>query len=227
MRVQHVLGVARPGVGRDEARDPALEPVAGVQVQGDGAVRGHADGDGRDDAHGGDPAAPPHAGETDGGERGRRRHELDQVVRPVAAAREHAGYTRADPGPQHDRQPAVAEAREAERDEREDQHEAHARPGDTQYVLYAHANLDEAIGLPSPYPYAWSLMVRGIPGAIGRLDHLLASPRRPTWVVGWEPIDRWGLDPHHVTERLLGADYRVVGRIGRHPIWHARPGSTP
>ena len=104
---------------------------------------------------------------------------------------------------------------------------AHARPGDTQYVLYAHANLDEAIGLPSPYPYAWSLMVRGIPGAIGRLDHLLASPRRPTWVVGWEPIDRWGLDPHHVTERLLGADYRVVGRIGGRPIWHARPGSTP
>ena len=101
-----------------------------------------------------------------------------------------------------------------------------AGPGDTQYVLYARANLDERIGLPSPYPYAWSLMVRGIPGAIPRLDRLLASARRPTWVVGWEPVDRWGLDPHHVTERLLRADYRVVARIGRHPVWHTRPGST-
>jgi len=97
---------------------------------------------------------------------------------------------------------------------------AHARPGDTQYVMYARANLDYLDGLPSPYPYAWSLMVRGIPGATARLDRLLASPRRPTWVVGWQSTQHWGLDPHHVTYRLLRAHYRRVARIGGHPVWH-------
>ncbi|MEA2247564.1 MAG: hypothetical protein QOH46_2093, partial [Solirubrobacteraceae bacterium] len=53
----------------------------------------------------------------------------------------------------------------------------HARPGDTQYVLWAKANAGYYTGLQSPYPYAWSLLVRAIPGAPARLQHLLNSPR--------------------------------------------------
>jgi len=98
----------------------------------------------------------------------------------------------------------------------------HARPGDTQYVLYARANLLHYAGLPSPYPYHWSLMVRAKPGAIPRLRRLLASPARPTWVVEWQPPDEWGLDPRGATARLLARHYRRAATVHGHPVLHAR-----
>jgi hypothetical protein len=99
---------------------------------------------------------------------------------------------------------------------------AHARPGDTQYVMYARANLLYYAGLPSPYPYEWSLMVRAKPGAIPRLDRLLASARRPTWLVEWQSPGHWGLDPAGTTRRLVARDYRLVATVDGHPIYHAR-----
>ena len=102
----------------------------------------------------------------------------------------------------------------------------HARPGDTQYVMYARANVGYYTGLPSPYPYAWSLLVRAVPGAPARLLHLLESPQRPTWIVGWQPPDSWGLDPHGATARALHTHYRVVAHIRGHPIYH-RTSSPP
>ena len=96
----------------------------------------------------------------------------------------------------------------------------HARPGDTQYVIYARANVGYYTGLPSPYPYAWSLLVRAHPGAIPQLRQLLASPRRPTWIVGWQRPSAWGLDPGGATARALKAHYRVVAHVHGHPIYH-------
>ena len=96
----------------------------------------------------------------------------------------------------------------------------HAQPGDTQYVMYAKANVGYYTGLPSPYPYAWSLLVRAHPGATARLRQLLESPRRPTWIVGWQRPSRWGLDPGGATARALHAHYRVVARVHGHPIYH-------
>jgi hypothetical protein len=95
----------------------------------------------------------------------------------------------------------------------------HARPGDTQYVMYAHANVDFYSGLQSPYPYAWSLMDRAVPGAIPRLRHLLAGPDRPTWVVGWNAPSKWGLDANGRTKRLLHTRYVRVAVVGHHPIY--------
>jgi hypothetical protein len=94
----------------------------------------------------------------------------------------------------------------------------HERPGDTQYVLYARADLDYYTGLPSPFPYAWSLMDRAVPGATARLDRLLASPRRPTWIVEWQPPGAWGLDPHGVTRRELRRGYRRVATVAGRPV---------
>jgi hypothetical protein len=99
---------------------------------------------------------------------------------------------------------------------------AHARPGDTQYVLYARANLDYYTGLPSPFPYAWSLMDRAVPGAPDRLARLLASPRRPTWLVTWQGPAHWGLDRHHRIRGALRHDYRRVAHVGHHAIYHRR-----
>jgi 4-amino-4-deoxy-L-arabinose transferase-like glycosyltransferase len=95
---------------------------------------------------------------------------------------------------------------------------AHARPGDTQYVMYARTNVVYYAGLPSPYPYAWSLMVRAVPGARTRLQRLLGSPARPTWVVEWQDDDRWQLDPRGTTDRLLARGYRSAAVVCGHPI---------
>lgn len=103
----------------------------------------------------------------------------------------------------------------------------HARPGDTQYVMYARANVDFYSGRPSPYPYAWSLMVRAKPGARAQLQGLLGSSRRPTWVVQWQDDDRWGLDPGDHTDRLLACGYRLAATVRAHRIYvrNDRPAS--
>jgi hypothetical protein len=98
----------------------------------------------------------------------------------------------------------------------------HDRAGDTQYVLYARANLDYYVGLPSPFPYEWSLMARGVPRATARLDRLLASRRRPTWIVSWQPARAWDLDPHHVIRRALRAGYGRVATVRGHPVYLRR-----
>jgi hypothetical protein len=88
--------------------------------------------------------------------------------------------------------------------------------------MYARANVGYYTGLPSPYPYAWSLMVRAVPGATGRLLALLDSPRRPTWIVGWQWPSAWHLDPHHAIKAALKQHYRVVAHAHGHPIYHRR-----
>jgi 4-amino-4-deoxy-L-arabinose transferase-like glycosyltransferase len=99
----------------------------------------------------------------------------------------------------------------------------HARPGDTEYVMYARANVGYYAGLPSPYPYAWSLLVRAHPGARARLLRLLDSPRRPTWIVGWQRPNAWHLDPHGAIAAALKHHYRVVAHVhGHRPIYHRR-----
>jgi hypothetical protein len=99
---------------------------------------------------------------------------------------------------------------------------AHARPGDTQYVMYARANVDYYVGLPSPYPYAWSLMVRAVPGATTRLLTLLGSAQRPTWIVRWQSPNSWHLDPQGALAHTVDRHYRLVARIRGHAIYHRR-----
>jgi hypothetical protein len=95
---------------------------------------------------------------------------------------------------------------------------AHARPGDTQYVLYARANVLHYAGLPTPFPYDWSLMLRARPGVPPQLYRLLASRRRPTWLVAWQDDDRWRLDRGGIVDVLLRRNYRPVATVAGHPI---------
>ena len=98
----------------------------------------------------------------------------------------------------------------------------HAARGDTQWVMYARANLGYYTGLPSSYPYAWSLMVRAVPGASPQLVGLLNSHRRPTWVIGWQRANSWHLDPDGAVAHALVRHYRVVARVDGHAIYHRR-----
>ena len=103
----------------------------------------------------------------------------------------------------------------------------HARPGDTQYVMYARPNVLYYAGLPSPYPYAWSLMVRAMPGARAQLQRLLGSTRRPTWLVQWHDADRWQLDPGDRMDRLLARGYRLAAIVCGHPIYLRNDRAAP
>jgi 4-amino-4-deoxy-L-arabinose transferase-like glycosyltransferase len=87
---------------------------------------------------------------------------------------------------------------------------ARALPHQTLYVLYAKVNVLYYAGLRDPFPYNWSLMMRSAPGAQARLRLLLASSRRPTWVVRAQPTKAFGLDQSGVTRRLLAEHYRRV-----------------
>jgi hypothetical protein len=99
---------------------------------------------------------------------------------------------------------------------------ARAERGQSVYVLYARANVLYYAGLPSPFPYAWALMMRTVPGAEGRLRSLLASARRPTWIVQEGPTTRYGLDRSRLTAQFLRRYYRVAGRICGHRVLLAR-----
>lgn len=85
-----------------------------------------------------------------------------------------------------------------------------ARPGDTAHVLYSQPDVLYYSGLHDPYPYQWSLMMRAVPGAQAELRALLASPRRPTWIVEWEPLASYDLDRSGETARLLSRRYRHI-----------------
>jgi 4-amino-4-deoxy-L-arabinose transferase-like glycosyltransferase len=99
---------------------------------------------------------------------------------------------------------------------------AHARPGDSFYALYAQANLNYAVGLHTPFPYSWSLMMRGRPDAHARLLALLRSPQRPTWVVQWQHPSTWHLDPGGRIKAELHRYYRRVYGLHGHPVLRSR-----
>jgi hypothetical protein len=93
-----------------------------------------------------------------------------------------------------------------------------AKPGDTIEVLYARADLLQLAGLRPAYRYAWSLMMRARPDAIPRLNALLASPQRPTWVIEWEDPATTGLDADGNTESLLAHYYVTAGDVCGKPV---------
>lgn len=97
-----------------------------------------------------------------------------------------------------------------------------ARPHHTAYMLYARPNILYYSGLSSPFPYHWSLLVRASPGARARLRALLASPRRPTWIVKAQHERAFGLDPDGSIGRRLERAYRHEATVCGYPVLLAR-----
>ncbi len=95
---------------------------------------------------------------------------------------------------------------------------ASARSGDTITVLYTHANAAQASGLRPAYPYAWSLPLRTLDPHLELLVATLDGPQAPTWVVEWDDLHWWGLDPGHRLEAVLTSHYREVGEVCGHPV---------
>jgi hypothetical protein len=96
---------------------------------------------------------------------------------------------------------------------------ANAHTDDSLYVMYARANLLHYAKMPTPYPYAWSMMVRTIPDAESRLRDVLRSPEsRPTWIVEWHTPSAFGLDRSGETAALIQRSYVLVDRICGVPV---------
>jgi 4-amino-4-deoxy-L-arabinose transferase-like glycosyltransferase len=93
-----------------------------------------------------------------------------------------------------------------------------ALPHETAYVLYARTNALYYSGLQSPFPYDWTLMMRAAPHAQTDLRTLLASPRRPTWIVEDQRPGSFGLDRGGQTKRLIIAHYRRVSDVCGDPV---------
>jgi hypothetical protein len=99
---------------------------------------------------------------------------------------------------------------------------ARSRPGQSFYVMYAQVNSEYYSGMPDPFPYNWSLMMRSVPHAQDRLRRLLASPGRPTWVAVAQPPHAFGLDRGGATKRLLTSHYRFAATVCGKPLLLAK-----
>jgi 4-amino-4-deoxy-L-arabinose transferase-like glycosyltransferase len=96
---------------------------------------------------------------------------------------------------------------------------ANSHPDDSLYVLYARANLLYYADMPTTYPYAWSTMIRAVPGAEHKLRTMLRTPsQRPTWIVEWQLPSDLGMDVSGETSRLLAENYVQTDDICGKPV---------
>lgn len=95
---------------------------------------------------------------------------------------------------------------------------AQARPGDTIVTLYGHSDVDQSSGLPSPYPYLWSLPTKTRDPDLRLLDKILGGPSAPTWFVTWKTLETWGIDSVP-TSRLIAQRYHRVRVMHGHSVY--------
>lgn len=86
-----------------------------------------------------------------------------------------------------------------------------AEPGDTLVVFGGRPDLQSASGMPSPYPYLWSLPMRTRDPGYADLTDLLSGPDAPTWLVLWVAPDAWSDVGVAELERVVDERYAVHG----------------
>ncbi len=90
-----------------------------------------------------------------------------------------------------------------------------AHPADTIISALGNAEIVERSGLPSPYPYLWSLPARTLDPHLNRLMQVMSGPRAPTWFVIGAESTYDSLEVGDVTG-VLDERYRpVVSACGR------------
>jgi hypothetical protein len=100
--------------------------------------------------------------------------------------------------------------------------EDHVHPGDTGVVAFGAANIMEAAGLESPYPYLWSLPVRVRDPELHLLADVLAGPEPPTWlIVSGSSLGSWGV-VGMAAEEYVDVRYDLATDTGRFAIYHRK-----
>jgi hypothetical protein len=87
-------------------------------------------------------------------------------------------------------------------------------PADTAVSLLGDADVLEASGMTSPYPYLWSLPARTLDPDFRRLQALLDGPAAPTWLVTRGPASLDALLHRPVGEVLTHRYHRVADICG-------------
>ncbi|MCW2858001.1 MAG: hypothetical protein JWR52_3616 [Marmoricola sp.] len=95
---------------------------------------------------------------------------------------------------------------------------AASRPGDTLVSAFGLAQTNEDAGLPSPYPYLWTLPARVQDPHLAQLIALMAGPSRPTWYVQWSRPPFPGGVLKQV-EALIASEYHPAGVVCRKTIY--------
>jgi 4-amino-4-deoxy-L-arabinose transferase-like glycosyltransferase len=100
---------------------------------------------------------------------------------------------------------------------------AASEPGDTLVVFGGRADLQDASGLSSPYPYLWSLPMRTRDPAYAGLRALLEGPDAPTWLVEWVDFDAWSDTGVPELEQVVDEQYVQHGTgCDGHPVYLLR-----
>ncbi len=92
-------------------------------------------------------------------------------------------------------------------------------PGDTLTTLYTHASINYLADMRPAYPYSWSLPLRVRDPQLALLTSTLSGPNAPTWVLGWDRMDTWGLDARGNLSRALKVHYRQVATVCGKTVW--------
>ncbi len=95
---------------------------------------------------------------------------------------------------------------------------AASAPGDSIVTMYGHADVDQAAGLPSPYPYLWSLPTKARDPQLHTLADVLSGPTAPTWFVTWTHLSSWGVDSS-IASPVLAARYHAVAHLEGHTVY--------
>lgn len=93
-----------------------------------------------------------------------------------------------------------------------------AAPTDTIVTAYGNAEVTQASGLQSPYPYLWSLPAKTLDPTQHVMADVLSGPSAPTWFVVWHHVSSWGLRTERTAE-LLAQDYHPVARLDGHTVY--------
>lgn len=102
--------------------------------------------------------------------------------------------------------------------------QAHRSEGTTAVVAFGDPAILGASGMTSPYEQLWSLPVRVRDPDLVGFTRLMASERRPDWIVmPGKGLDSWGLNADQATP-VLHRYYRTVYRVGLLEVLHVRPG---
>lgn len=92
-------------------------------------------------------------------------------------------------------------------------------PRDTGTVLYGNADVLLVAEMAPGTDQLWSLPTRTLDPRLLELNRQLNGPHPPTWVIGWYPLNTWGLDPEHRVLATLHLRYRVVATVCGAPMW--------
>ena len=90
--------------------------------------------------------------------------------------------------------------------------ESAAQPGDTMLSAFGDGDIVQETGMPSPYPYLWSLPTRTLDPDLTLMRGVLAGPTSPTWVIVRGRHTMNILEAHGVGT-LLDERYRPVGLV--------------